>query len=98
MLSIVNQKLVVKAQVIARIFDDEYIIYNIQTGDTHLLDGVSGELLELLLKQTMSRDQLLQNLSLWFDELNADELNTYLDDFIARFINLDLLKFVKQPV
>lgn len=79
-------------------WQDEYVLYNQLSGDTHLLDGVSGELIELLLKQAMSRDQLLQNLSLWFEELNADELNTYLDDFIARFTALDLLEIAKQPV
>ncbi|MDD2800485.1 MAG: HPr-rel-A system PqqD family peptide chaperone [Methylobacter sp.] len=79
-------------------WQDEYVLYNQLSGDTHLLDGVSGELIELLLKQAMSRDQLLQNLGLWFEELNADELNTYLDDFIARFTALDLLEIAKQPV
>jgi len=86
------------ADVSFRKWQHEYVVYNQLSGDTHLLDGVSGELLELLLKQTMSRDQLLQNLSLWFEELNADELKSYLDDFIVRFTTLDLLQLAKQPV
>ncbi|MDO9164298.1 MAG: HPr-rel-A system PqqD family peptide chaperone [Methylococcaceae bacterium] len=75
---------------------DEYVIYDHLSGDTHLLDEISGELLCSLNTQEMSRDDLLKKLVKNFAELTWLDINNYLDVFIDRFVALDLLNVTNQ--
>jgi len=77
---------------------DEYVIFDQLSGDTHLLDSISGELIVSLSERAMSKEELLNKLSEWFEDLAAVELNNYLDDFIERFAALGLLDIPKQSV
>ena len=49
-------------------WDDDYVIYDQLSGDTHLLDAVSGELICALSEQAMSRADLLEKLNELFEE------------------------------
>ncbi|MDZ4125715.1 MAG: HPr-rel-A system PqqD family peptide chaperone [Hydrogenophaga sp.] len=75
---------------------DEYVIYDHLSGDTHLVDEISGELLCSLNTQEMSRDDLLKKLVKNFAELTWLDINNYLDVFIDRFVALDLLNVTNQ--
>ena len=72
-------------------WDDDYVIYDELSGDTHLLDGVSGELISALSEKAMSRAALLKKLNELFEAPSESEMESYLDDFIARFQQLGLL-------
>ena len=67
------------------------MIYDELSGDTHLLDGVSGELICALSGQAMSRADLLNKLNDLFEETGEIERKNYLVDFIAKFQQLGLL-------
>ncbi len=74
-----------------RQWQDDYVIYDQLSGDTHVLDVVSGELICALSKQTMSRAKLLALLNdLCFDATES-EIEGYLFDFIEKFELLGLL-------
>jgi PqqD family protein of HPr-rel-A system len=73
-------------------WDEDYVIYDQLSGDTHLLDGVSGELICVLSEQAMSRAELLEKLAALFEEASELERENYLIDFIAKFQKLGLLK------
>lgn len=75
---------------------DEYVVYDHLSGDTHLLDKISGELVNSLNTKAMSRTELLQKLANNFDGFFWEEINNYLDVFIDRFVALDLLISTKQ--
>ena len=72
-------------------WDDDYVFYDQLSGDTHLLDGVSGELICALSEKAMSRAALLKKLNALFEAPSESEMESYLDDFIARFQQLGLL-------
>jgi PqqD family protein of HPr-rel-A system len=72
-------------------WDDDYVIYDQLSGDTHLLDAVSGELICALSEQAMSRTELLKKLNELLEAPGELEMENYLDDFIARFQKSGLL-------
>lgn len=72
-------------------WDDDYAIYDELSGDTHFLDGVSGELICALSEEAMSRTALLKKLNELLDAPSESEMESYLDDFIAKFQQLGLL-------
>ena len=72
-------------------WDDDYVIYDQLSGDTHLLDGVSGELICALSEQAMSRAEILEKLTELFEDASEIEMENYLVDFIAKFQKLGLL-------
>ena len=72
-------------------WDDDYVIYDQLSGDTHLLDGVSGELICALSEQAMSRAELLKKLNELFEDATELDRENYLVDFIAKFQKLGLL-------
>jgi PqqD family protein of HPr-rel-A system len=77
---------------------DEYVIYDQLSGDTHLLDGLSGELICALSEQVMSRTELLEKLAALFEEASELERENYLIDFVAKFQKLGLLDIVSSKV
>jgi PqqD family protein of HPr-rel-A system len=72
-------------------WDDDYVFYDQLSGDTHLLDGVSGELICALSEQAMSRAETLEKLAELFEDASEIEMENYLVDFIAKFQKLGLL-------
>jgi len=72
-------------------WDDDYVIYDHLSGDTHLLDAVSGELICALSEQAMSKADLLEKLKDLFEEASEIDRENYLVDFIAKFQKLGLL-------
>jgi PqqD family protein of HPr-rel-A system len=70
---------------------DEYVIYECLSGDTHLLDSVSGELITALSLQAMSGIELLKKLNELLEDATELEMENYLVDFIDKFQKLGLL-------
>jgi PqqD family protein of HPr-rel-A system len=70
---------------------DDYVIYGQLSGDTHLLDGVSGELITALSLQAMSGIELLKKLNELLEDATELEMENYLVDFIDKFQKLGLL-------
>jgi len=70
---------------------DDYVIYDQLSGDTHVLDEVSGGLICALSKQALSRTELLVTLTALFVEATEPELESYLDEFVEKFELLGLL-------
>ena len=70
---------------------DDYVIYDQLSGDTHVLDEVSGGLICALSKQALSRFELLAILTDLFVEATEPELESYLHDFVEKFKLLGLL-------
>lgn len=91
-----NNIIAVKVKISCIQLQGDYVIYDHLSGDTHLLDEMSGGLLCSLNTQTMSRDDLLKKLVKSFADLSWLEINNYLDVFIDRFVALDLLNITKQ--
>lgn len=79
-------------------WDDDYVIYDQLSGDTHLLDAVSGELICALSEQVMSRADLLEKLKDLFEEASEIDRENYLVDFIAKFQKLGLLDIEQSKV
>ena len=70
---------------------DDYVIYGQLSGDTHLLDGVSGELITALSLQAMSGTELLKKLNELLEDATELDMENYLVDFIDKFQKLGLL-------
>ena len=70
---------------------DDYVIYDQLSGDTHVMDVISGALICALSKRAMTRAELLATLTVLFTEATEPELENYLLDFISKFELLGLL-------
>jgi PqqD family protein of HPr-rel-A system len=79
-------------------WEEEYVVYDQLSGDTHLLDAVSGELICALSEQAMSRTALLEKLAALFEEASELERENYLIDFVAKFQKLGLLDIESSKV
>jgi PqqD family protein of HPr-rel-A system len=91
-LAVVMQAYIINCAKIRSIqWDEEYIIYDQFSGDTHLLDGLSGELIGALSEQAMFRSDLLKKLNELFEDATELEMENYLDDFITKFQKLGIL-------
>lgn len=87
-----TQQVIIKSAKIRSIqWEEDHVIYDQLSGDTHFVEGVSGELIRALSEHSMSRMELLNKLNEWFEDATEREMETYLDDFIARFQKLGLL-------
>ena len=73
-----------------RSWDDEFIVLNSASGDTHQLDPFSAELLDLIEKSDapVSLEQLCQQLSI------DDDLTPEAKMVLSRLVNLDLVESV----
>jgi PqqD family protein of HPr-rel-A system len=91
-LAVMTQYDVIKSVNIRSIqWGNDYVIYDQLSGDTHLLDSLSGELIVALSLQAMSWIELLKKLDQLFEEATGLEMENYLLDFIDKFQKLGLL-------
>ena len=74
-----------------RFWDDECVIYNQLTGETHLVDGMGAEIFKQLSEKTATRTQLLQTLDSVFEwEIDFDA-EGFLDNLIMEYQKLGLV-------
>jgi PqqD family protein of HPr-rel-A system len=86
-----------KAAVIrCHFWDDECVIYNQLTGETHLVDGMGAEIFKLISDKTVTRMQLLENIHSVF-ELEIDfDVEGFLDNLILQYQKLGLLDVMEN--
>lgn len=54
-------------------WDDEFVVYNASSGDTHLFDSISIKILSLLESHSMSTDAILSEVN----KTQSDELDLF---------------------
>jgi PqqD family protein of HPr-rel-A system len=75
-----------------RFWDDECVIYNQLTGETHLVDGMGVEIFKCISEETANRNQLRQKIESVF-ELETDlDIDGLLDNLILEYQKLGLLE------
>lgn len=72
-------------------WQDEFVVYDQLSGDTHLLDMTSGKVLCQLSEKPMSKKKIHEKLSVFFPDSDQQDIAAYFDGFIARFTSLGLL-------
>lgn len=83
-------------RVISRFWDDECVIYNQLTGETHLVDGIGVEIFKLISEKKATRKQLRQNIESVF-ELETDlDIDGLLDNLILEYQKLGLLEVTEK--
>ena len=75
-----------------RVWNDECVIYNQLTGETHMLEDVGAEIFKLISEKTVTRPQLLQNIGSVF-EFDVDfDVEQLLDNLIMEYLKLGLVE------
>jgi PqqD family protein of HPr-rel-A system len=82
--------------VCCRFWEDECVVYNQATGETHLIDGIGAEVFKLISEKTATRTQLLQNIHSVFEwEIDFD-VEGFLDNLILQYQKLGLLDVMEN--
>jgi len=72
-------------------WDDEYLVYNNLTADTHLLDSISGELIVEMSKTELSKNQIVDYLLENYNDIQLQNAELYVDNIIEKFYQMELL-------
>lgn len=75
-----------------RQWGNEYLVYNILTANTHLLDSISGGVFNQMYQKQVSKQELMQYLINDDDALSLQDVTQYIDNIIQRFKEIDLLE------
>jgi PqqD family protein of HPr-rel-A system len=75
-----------------RFWDDECVIYNQLTGETHLVDGMGVEIFKLISEGTSTRNQLRQIIESVFELETEIDIDGLLDNLILEYQKLGLLE------
>jgi len=79
-----------------RFWDDECVIYNQMTGDTHLIDEIGAVIFKSLVEKTATRTQLLHHLNDEFDlGVEFDKEETF-DNLMLNYQKLGLLEVIEN--
>ncbi len=77
--------------ILLREWDDEWIVYDDRTGDTHRLGGAAGEIVSRLKAGPMSLDDLVQGISASLQAECDDTFRNSIEDTIDRLRALNLV-------
>jgi PqqD family protein of HPr-rel-A system len=84
------------ASVYCRFWDEECVIYNQLTGETHIVDGMGAEIFKLISEKKTTRTQLLENIYKVF-ELEIDfDAEGFLDNLLMEYQKLGLLDVMEN--
>jgi PqqD family protein of HPr-rel-A system len=89
--AVVHQAIIKGKKIRSLQWHNEYVIYECLSGDTHLLDEISGEVICSLSEQAMSMTEITKKLNGLFEDSSELAVESYLVDFIAKFKSLGLL-------
>ncbi|WP_081917789.1 HPr-rel-A system PqqD family peptide chaperone [Methylobacter sp. BBA5.1] len=67
-----------------RCWGDEYVFYHPATGDTHLFDQASADLILAVSAQPLSRAALLKRLAASLKSLTDQEIEQFLDELLMK--------------
>jgi PqqD family protein of HPr-rel-A system len=72
--------------------DDEFVVYHVESGDTHLLNSVSAEALRSLEQAPADADELTGRVSQRLEIEPTDTLKSQLRQLLAEFDQLGLIE------
>jgi len=75
-----------------RFWDDEYIVFNRGSGDTHLLDRLAGETLRLIERAPADGRQLTHRIADVFDLEPDADLESHVEGLLGKFQALGLIQ------
>lgn len=77
--------------VCCRFWEDESVVYNQVSGETHLVDGLGAQIFKFVSEQAATRIVMLQNVKSVFEfEIDSD-VEVFLDNLILEYQKLGLL-------
>ena len=79
-----------------RSWDDEFVVYNSGSGDTHLLDPVAAEALQNLEREEASLGELTGRVGASVKTEPDSELCAYLEKLLSDFYKLGLIERVEE--
>ena len=79
-------------EILWRVWDEEFVVYNTGSGDTHLLDRFTGEVLLTLSESPATLTQLTERVCLKMDLDPQPEVSSYLHTLLPRLCELDLIE------
>ena len=77
--------------VLCRFWEDECVVYNQLTGNTHLVDGIGVEVFKAVSEKVSTRRDLLQNIRSIFEFETDFDLETFLDNLLLEYQKLGIL-------
>jgi PqqD family protein of HPr-rel-A system len=85
-----------KSLVCCRFWEDEGVVYNQLTGETHLIDDIGAVLFKAVSEKSSTRSELLQNVQSIFDLPIDFDIETFLDNLLLEYQKLGLLQVLKD--
>ena len=79
-----------------RAWGEESIVYDAASGDTHLLDPLSAEVLKALERSSMATAQLAELLGARLESVPEGELSSHISALLPRLHDLGLIESVPQ--
>ena len=75
-----------------KVWDDEFVFYDVASGDTHLIDIVSGEALKNLINSPASAGELSAKIESAFELAGDTNLSTHLANLLTKLQELGLIE------
>jgi len=91
-----SQKVQAQAGLLWRCWDDEFVVYNPASGDSHYLDYLSGEGLKGLERRSMTVSELADELASSCDIPRDSKLQQYVEQMLASFSDLGLTRSARS--
>lgn len=82
----------VNANFLFKYWDEECVLYNNLSGETHLLEHYSAELLSSINEQPKTYQTLLKKLTTDFDDFPQAEIADHLENILTHFQKLNLIE------
>jgi PqqD family protein of HPr-rel-A system len=73
-------------------WDNEAVVYNSNSGETHQLDGLSVDVLKLIQTQPVSLDTLIESIHTLYQVDDNNDLEYQLKELISQFDTLGLVE------
>ena len=75
-----------------RCWDGDYVVYNPLSGNTHVLDIVTGEILRSIMRRSMRESELREHVATFLEVPNDVEVVEHVGRIVAMLDRLALIK------
>ena len=79
-----------------RSWDDEFVVYNSGSGDTHLLDPVAAEALQNLEQESADLSELVVRVAVSLEIESDTDFASYLEKLLSDLYKLGLIERIQQ--
>ena len=79
------------SKLVWKLWDDEYVVFNVGSGDTHLLDSIAAETLGQLERSPAHVSELIHRVSTALEASPSPELAARVEQLVAEFAALGLV-------